>query len=979
MHEGVHGENHRYQVGSFMNWSRRDWLFLLAVTLLAGALRFYQLGTVPPGFQFDEAFNAMDAGQVLNGNRPLFLPANAGREVIYTYWQALLAALFGLNVRTLRLASAIAGFLTVPVTYLLLRALLRRYSRRTALFASLTLAISLWHVHFSHYGIRVILTPLFFSAAFGLFWLGVHGYHKRTRLVAYGLSGLFTGLSVWTHPTGRLAPFVLIGFVLWLLWRDPRQRKWRVDGALSGLIITGLVAFLVFLPLGLEFYHQPALFTGHASEVSIFAERVSGDTPAVAVAENILRVLGMFAIEGDREWTHNLAGRPVFDPLLSIAFLIGLFIWARRIARGRPGTPVPDVDADALFLLALWAFVMLFPSVLSEAAPNYSRTLPSMPALFVACGLGLTWFSTIARPRPWVGTAVAALILVVSTVQMTYDYFVRFPRLSEVYYLYDADKLEALNYLRPFTEDRQVYLSQLWGDKHATVSLLRWDMGIKSFDSSDTIVLPPPGQGAIYAFPSEQIERAEQVAALWPDATVETITDPFDQILLMNVLVDADTALKLPLPYTTIVSATASFSEAPTLQGMQADDPDKQVTLLWRAEQPMWRDLTSFLHLIDRDGRRVGQIDKLPGNGSYPTTSWTPGERVLDRYHPTILDHCAGQEPLRVQVGWYEIADDHTARPRSDGPGTSALAGHLTLPIDSHPDGFLRPPIALQTALSPTLTLQGYNLIASDMQAGSPFVLDLYWRSDHPQDQPSPAELTSALQITDGTYRSQLWIDELAPHARWDSGEVICRRIRARLPDDIAPGPYELVLATPDGSPNPLAPLPVAALQVGQTTRLFTPPDLLIATNAHLGESGEGDEIELLGIADLRLASPQLSATPALSVTMVWQAVTPPQGNYKAFLHLTDQSGSIIAQSDKIPGAANTTNGWLAGEVIPDTHILALPAEIGSGPYRLVAGLYDPISNVRLIARDARDSPLAGDAIPFDELYLQDILNSAAP
>ncbi len=189
-----------------MHWTRRDWLALVLITCLAAALRLYQLGVVPPGFQFDEAFNAIDARSVLAGNRPLFLPANAGREVVYTYVQASLIRLFGLNVWTLRLASALFGTLAVPLAYVLLRVILRRDSRRIALFTSLTLAISLWHIHFSHYGIRVIMMPVIFSLAFGAYWLGHHAETSRRRIAAYAASGLLIGLSVWTHPTGRLAP-----------------------------------------------------------------------------------------------------------------------------------------------------------------------------------------------------------------------------------------------------------------------------------------------------------------------------------------------------------------------------------------------------------------------------------------------------------------------------------------------------------------------------------------------------------------------------------------------------------------------------------------------------------------------------------------------------------------------------------------------------------------------------------------------------
>src|SRR5690606_2155433 len=108
-----------------IDWNRRDWAVLLAVTSLAALLRLYQLGLIPPGFQFDEAFNALDAARVLEGERPLFLPANGGREVLYTYLQAGLAALLGLSVYTLRLTSALVGIVTIPAGYLLVRGMLR--------------------------------------------------------------------------------------------------------------------------------------------------------------------------------------------------------------------------------------------------------------------------------------------------------------------------------------------------------------------------------------------------------------------------------------------------------------------------------------------------------------------------------------------------------------------------------------------------------------------------------------------------------------------------------------------------------------------------------------------------------------------------------------------------------------------------------------------------------------------------------------
>ncbi|MCC9076494.1 glycosyltransferase family 39 protein [Litorilinea aerophila] len=952
-----------------MKWSRLDWILLLAVTLLAAGLRFYRLGEVPPGFQFDEAFNAIDARLVLQGHRPLFLPANAGREVLYTYWQALLASLFGLNVYTLRLASALAGIVAVPATYLLLRTLLRQGSRAIALFTSLALCLSLWHIHFSHYGIRVITMPVIFSGLFGLYWLGHHGSSRRVRLAAYGLAGVLAGLSVWTHPTGRFVPFVLILYTAWLWWRSPAHRRLHLDSPVGGLLLTGAVAFLVFLPLGLEFYRHPEFFFGHASEVSVFAPRVGGDAPWRVLMGNFFRVLGMFSVAGDREWTHNLAGRPVFDPLMAIPFYIGLILWAERLwrRRGEAG------DVDALALLALWAGIMLFPSILSEAAPNYSRTLPALPALFVPVGLGLHWLWERRHPVPWLGPALVAVIVPVSGGLAAYDYFGRFANSPEVYYMYDAEKLDALAYLAELTGDNQVYLSQLWGDMHATVFYLRGNLGIKSLDTTDTLVLPPPGQGAVYAFPPEQKRRAERLAESWPALRLDVVPDRYGEPLLYTLALRPEDAQEWPAPYEPTQTHTAAFQGAPTLLGMRPESDAPALRLYWRADEPMGQSLTSFVHLLDQDGHRVAQMDKLPGNGSYATIHWTPGERVIDRYPLNVLDLCAGGETLRVQVGWYQAGVEGAldAQPlrRADAPGHTALAGQMTLPFIGQPPAQMEPPVRLDLPLREDLALVGYGLTGEDLQAGAPVTLDLYWHSTRPADAPPPTEEPVTLYLARTGQREVLWEGQLAPEGYWAAGEVLCRRLRLRLPAEAAPGTYRLEVDLNEArSPDPT---PLADLTLGPSTRLFQPPALTLSTEAILGEpDGSHGQARLLGLATLDWQSPQENpaGAPSLAVDLVWEARSPFPSSYKVFVHLVDQHGQIVAQSDAVPGPDYPVTRWLPGEVVVDRHILAVSGELPPGRYQLFAGLYDPVSAQRLPAYDGTAQRLPDDRVSLGEV-----------
>ena len=956
-----------------MAWSRKDWIILFALTAIAIFFRFFQLNTLPPGFQFDEAFNAIDAQLVLAGNRPLFLPANAGREVLYTYWQALLIRFFGFDVYTLRLASAILGVVAVPVSYIMVRALLRRNSRAIATGTALALAISLWHIHFSRYGIRVISMPVIFSGAFALAWLGVYGNTRRTRLLAYIGSGLLTGLSVWTHPTGRLAPFVLLGFTLWLLWQVPARRRWGWDTPLGGLVITGITAFLVFLPLGIEFYRHPEFFFGHASEVSVFAERVSGDSPLVTLSNNFVHVLGMFSFAGDLGWTHGLAGRPVFDWPLAILFYIGVAIAAMRIV-ARPGTSPSTIDPaastterdrSALALFVIWASVMLFPSILSEAAPNYSRTLPALPALFVPVGLGIAWLVNLRRPAPWIGPVAAGLILLYSAGQMSYDYFVRFAQSQDVYYMYDGDKLDALDYLSQYTTDNQVYLSQLWGDMHSTVYLLRQGLGIKSIDTADTIVLPPPDTGAVYAFPSEQLERAEQIAELWPGTTVDSVPDTYGNVLLYTVHVSADTAAGWPETYQPTSERRAAFTNAPALVGMQAAPQDKQVTLFWSAEGESSSSLTSFIHFIDRDGQRVAQADKLPGNGSYPTTVWTPGERVIDRSYPRLLDLCAGGETVRVQVGWYELREGNPPRPRSDSTGTTALAGEMSLAYFTFPLDAFQPAVDTAISLSPVLALEGYTIREQDLQASSPMTIDLLWYSTEATDKSAAGNTDARLTLVRGNERHLLWEGPIAPGSRWDAEMALCRRIHASLPPELEAGDYTLLLDQPAASGEAAT---LGTITVGPSTRVYELPTLTRTISATL-TAEDNSQIRLVGLN----SEPQPNtASNELAVDLVWQPVSHIAGNYNAFVHLLDSKGEIVAQSDTAPGGDKVTSRWLPGEVILNRHILTLPPEIASSDaieeYHLVAGLYDPIGMQRLAAHSAEGEDLAEGRISLGAL-----------
>jgi hypothetical protein len=77
-----------------------------------------------------------------------------------------------------------------------------------------------------------------------------------------------------------------------------------------------------------------------------------------------------------------------------------------------------------------------------------------------------------------------------------------------------------------------------------------------------------------------------------------------------------------------------------------------QVTLYWEPLRELDEDYTSYVQLLDAEGRSVAQSDRRPGGVYYPTSIWRPGERLRD-VHRLDLPQAVGPEPHTVVTGFY--------------------------------------------------------------------------------------------------------------------------------------------------------------------------------------------------------------------------------------------------------------------------------------------------------------------------------------
>jgi hypothetical protein len=93
---------------------------------------------------------------------------------------------------------------------------------------------------------------------------------------------------------------------------------------------------------------------------------------------------------------------------------------------------------------------------------------------------------------------------------------------------------------------------------------------------------------------------------------------------------------------------------------------------------------------------------------------------------------------------------------------------------------------------------------------------------------------------------------------------------------------------------------------------------------------------------------------------------------FKVFTHLVDDQGAILAQHDSPPGGGCCpANTWVDGEIVVDEHTIPLGADLPSGTYQLVVGMYQEETASRLPAYDAEGNELPDGRIPVVEVVVE--------
>jgi len=439
---------------------------LLAIVLVATALRIIGLTSAPPGLHQDEAANAWNAWCLLRTGKdqvgapwPVFYFRALGenRTPLFLYMLLPFQLVGGLNVWTTRLPNALGGVVCVLLVYYIGR---RWFGAGVGLTAAGLIALCPWTIHQSrwgHEGAAVLLLTLLPIAAWT--WAGLPLFEAPERRPAAGralAAGLLTGVCCYGYPSVRL--FLPVFFLFAALATAP--------GWLGLLHTKAGRGTALALAAGGAATFGPLLWV-HLTDENI-AKRAAFSwvwDPQDDLATRIAKVAARYPPHFGPDF---LFLRGDLHPLTRIATGGQLsWYWLPLLLAGLVSLPARLRGAPAARTLLVWLLCYPAGDLLSahevwtspgarESSAHCMRSFPGAGALALLSGMGSVWLAEQLRRVPRraaLGGGVAFALLVAGEAgRFVYHLFAIWPRTRTMYCGYHADLLEACRWLRPRLE-----------------------------------------------------------------------------------------------------------------------------------------------------------------------------------------------------------------------------------------------------------------------------------------------------------------------------------------------------------------------------------------------------------------------------------------------------------------------------------------------------------------------------------------------
>ncbi len=933
---------------------RGDALLLALLTLLALLLRAARLDFQP--LWWDEGYSVWFAHQPLGDMLRL-----TALDIHPPLYYALLGGwtqVFGLGPVALRWLSVAAGVAAIPLIYLVGYGL---SGRRVGLVAAFLLAINPLHIYYSQEVRMYALVALWSLLAIGAAgrWLGLGrrirgdtspagwgwlaGYAAAITLALYTqyyaaflLAGLaIAGLMVlWRRQAGRYRILVWlaaqIGVVLlflpWLLYAAPKLVPY-----VSQKIVADSDQ-----PLGLLLYlarHLAAYSAGHM-EGPLASWWPLGLLGVILLAAGLLRLARRRPLEPGHGLLLSFLGI-ILGVVLGLGWLVNL------------GYPFFPERGERLLLLGLPAFILLLAATWATPDPVLSPgqrivVLPPrspLPRLFVAgltvlAALSLAAFYIVPRYadedyRPLIGQVMQwgrAEDTVFAVYPWQVGYFWSYGRPDGPQpELAPADEwgptiASALN--------KALHRGRVWLPMHQALGGLLEGAAEQYLAENNYLLVNR------WYSPSTRLTGWLEPQSSPPDTPAVLNSASFEDGALVDVLhvPRVLTAANDVLP----VRLTLSELNAPHIISLRLVSPDGRI---WAQH-----DVT-----VEQDGMlRVGLL----------APSGTPAGRYALRFS---LAHPGDARPIGL------------LQPASQGNELTLGQIDVQAPTTPPPLSTLPMEYRREATLGDAARLQGYSVTPGPLLPGDDLTVNLFWQA---LAGAGSADLSAFVQLLDRQGQvAAAWEGPPVPWrptGDWQPGELLRSQHTLRLPATLSGGRYSLVAGLFDpatGERLPAAwrtgPLGILARTAEQavldqvridTHKLTTTaPEPSVTTEASLDRVG--------ALVGYDLTANRVAPGETLDLLLYWQPTETTGERLTVFVHLVDEQGVIVGQSDQEPaGGSRPTSGWLPGEFIADRHSVRVQDNALLGPATLLVGLYDPATGQRVNWIDA-EGQRTGDAL----------------
>ena len=271
------------------------------------------------------------------------------------------------------------------------------FGTEVGLLAAFLLGACFWHIDLSRVGFRAIMAPL--CLVWTLYFL-IKSFRssKELRAWIYAIvGGIIFAAGFYTYIAYRVTPLLLLLFI-------PFFKKY--PGFWKRTAVFVIVAFLVALPIGLYFLHNPGDFFGRTAEISV----TTAKNPLGEFVLNVGKTLAMFNFKGDGNWRQNIAGAPELFLPVGILFLLGIVL--AIISLWRSAERRENEDGNDTITVRSISRIHHFPYVRLVCSCHYSRSgigrrHPPCPTFHPDASTGnlscrARWRLDISqRPRQW--------------------------------------------------------------------------------------------------------------------------------------------------------------------------------------------------------------------------------------------------------------------------------------------------------------------------------------------------------------------------------------------------------------------------------------------------------------------------------------------------------------------------------------------------------------------------------------------------